>query len=423
VSFAKAAAGPSVTSASPAFSHRDTTLDVHVFGSGFTSGAVAEWSIGGAANAAKIRTNSTQVRSASELVANITVSADADLALWDVTVYLVGGKKGVGTEKFEVTSASIIGGGAGIGGYVMSTSEQVSVAGYGYLSGAWVYDAISSALVDLGSGQAWGIDPTGSTTLGRDGAWAPAVWTRGATGGWTKQLLAAPANRGNVTGAFVDGDGSLVAGGWVEVEIRRNNYLNRPAVWRRVGGVWGAAQLYAYPGQAASIYAIAANGAAAGRTTGTDGTVRGIVWDNASSYAILDGIAYGINDAGTIVVGEKNGPVFWYRTASGTWTTTATPLPTLGGCTGGRANDVNDDGVIVGGSCVSSKKRQGSVWRLDFSGTTPAVAGAPFPLGGLGLTGASEESTSAIAITSTAPYTVVGYVAGGNNITVRWPVP
>lgn len=423
VSFAKAAAGPSVTSTSPAFSHRDTTLDVHVFGSGFSSGAAAEWSLGGVPNVAKIRTNGTQVISSSELVANITVSADADLALWDVTVYLVGGKKGVGTEKFEVTTATIIGGGSGIGGYVMGTSEQVSVAGYGYLSGAWVFDAISNALVDLGTGQAWGVDPTGTAALGRDGSWAPAVWERGAAGGWTKQVLDAPANRGNVTGAFVAGDGSLVAGGWIEIEVRRNNTLNRPAIWRRVGGMWGAPEVYAYPGQAASIYDIAANGAAAGRTTASDGTVRGIVWDNASTYAILDGIAYGINDAGTIVVGEKNGPVFWYRTASGTWTTIATPLPTLGGCAGGRANDVNDAGLIVGGSCVSTNNRQGSVWHLDLSGPTPAISGAPFRLGGLGTTGSSGENTAAIAITSTAPYVVVGYVDSGNNITVRWPVP
>jgi hypothetical protein len=423
VSLAKAPSGPSVNAASPAFTHRDTTLDVHVFGSGFTSGAVAEWSLGGVPNALKIRTNNTRLVNASELIANITVSSDADLKLWDITVFLVGGKKGVGTEKFEVTTATIIGGGAGIGGYVMGTSEQVSVAGYGYLSGAWVFDAISTALVDLGAGQAWGIDPTGTVALGRDGGWLPVVWNRSPSGSWSKQAMTAGGVRGNVTDASVAGDGSLIAGGWIEVEIRRNNYLNRPAVWRRVSGAWGPAQVYAYPGQAASIYDIAADGGAAGRTTATDGMVQGIVWDNAGTYTVLDGIAYGINNAGTIVVGEKNGPVFWYRTASGAWTTTATPLPVLGaGCTGGRANDVNDAGVVVGGSCVSTNKRRGSVWRLDLSGSVP-IASAPSPLPGLGVAGTGEDNTAATAITSTAPYVVVGYVNSGNNITVRWPAP
>src|SRR5262245_17680953 len=39
--------GPSVQSTSPAYSHRDTTLDVHVLGSGFAAGAKAAWSLGG----------------------------------------------------------------------------------------------------------------------------------------------------------------------------------------------------------------------------------------------------------------------------------------------------------------------------------------------------------------------------------------
>ena len=62
-----------VNSASPSYARRDTTLNVRVLGSGFTSGAVAEWSVDGVPNAAKVKTNSTQFVSSSELVANITM--------------------------------------------------------------------------------------------------------------------------------------------------------------------------------------------------------------------------------------------------------------------------------------------------------------------------------------------------------------
>jgi hypothetical protein len=101
---AKASGNPTVSSASPNASSQGTTLDVHVFGTGFTSGAAATWQLGGVENPNKIKTNSTTVVSATELVANITIADTADVASWDVQVALAGGKKGIGTELFAVTA-------------------------------------------------------------------------------------------------------------------------------------------------------------------------------------------------------------------------------------------------------------------------------------------------------------------------------
>lgn len=429
-SLGKAPAGPSVTSASPSYAHRDTTLNVRIVGSGFSAGAVAEWALGGIPNAAKIRTNSTQFVSSTELVANITISADADLALWDIAVMLIGGKKGVGTELFEVTTAVIIGGGSGIGGNVGGTSEQVgtnepvSVAGYGDLSGAWVYDAISGAAVDLGPGQGWGIDPTGTIVFGRDGNFAVAVWNRASNGVWTKQLLPNPRAQGNASSVAVALDGSLLLGGWIDIPTKGNQINAAPAVWRRVGGVWQSPAIYAMPGVSAAIYAISPSGVAVGRAQVADGSRHAFAWDSPTTYAALDGLtAYGVNPAGTVAVGDNivGGPVYWYRTAAGSWTTAGTNLPTLGGsCSSGRANDINAAGIIVGYSCLSSSKTLATVWGLDLSGATPALVGAPLGLGGLG---PGATNTIAAAVTSSPPYVVVGYAASGTHVTLRWTLP
>ena len=234
MSLAKAPAGPSVNSASPSYARRDTTLNVRVLGSGFTSGAVAEWSVDGVPNAAKVKTNSTQFVSSSELVANITVSADADLAFWDIAVTLVGGKRGVGTEKFEVTTATILGAGT-IGGdmRVEATNDQLSVVGYAGAASAFVYDHFTATLVALGAGQAWGIDPDGTTALGRDGNFMPVIWVRDIGGAWTRQPLPGGGQQGIANRTAVATDGSLLASGWLTVEVSRHE--------RSIGRCCGAA--------------------------------------------------------------------------------------------------------------------------------------------------------------------------------------
>jgi uncharacterized membrane protein len=156
----------------------------------------------------------------------------------------------------------------------------------------------------------------------------------------------------------------------------------------------------------------------------SDGTARAVVWENANSYTVLpDGItAYAINPAGTIAVGERiGGAIYWYRTAGGAWNPTGIALPPVGtGCAGGRAIDVNDAGRIAGRSCLSSSKHRATVWQLDLTGSTPTLIGPPSQLGGLG---PGSDNTVAVAITSTPPYVVTGYIDSGTNVAVRWLVP
>jgi hypothetical protein len=96
--------GPTVRAADPDSGLRNTTIDVRVLGSGFDNGSKAIWAIDGdtAFATTKITTHSTRFVRSGELVANITIAADAPLALFDIVVVTAGGKKGIGIEKFAV---------------------------------------------------------------------------------------------------------------------------------------------------------------------------------------------------------------------------------------------------------------------------------------------------------------------------------
>jgi uncharacterized membrane protein len=119
-----AAAGgpqPTVKSTVPSASPRDTSISVLVQGSGFDQGSRAVWALNGdtSTTTTKIHVTTTTFVSSKELVADLTIRADAPLDLYDVQVLTSSGKKGIGIERFEVTvnatalpSLSAQGGGA-----------------------------------------------------------------------------------------------------------------------------------------------------------------------------------------------------------------------------------------------------------------------------------------------------------------------
>lgn len=99
-----AGGGPSVRSTDPDAGLRNTTIDVRVLGSGFDNGSKAVWALAGdtAFATTRVKVNSTRFVKSGELVASITIAADAPLALFDVVVITLAGKKGIGIEKFAV---------------------------------------------------------------------------------------------------------------------------------------------------------------------------------------------------------------------------------------------------------------------------------------------------------------------------------
>jgi hypothetical protein len=90
-----------VTAANPPQASQDTTLDVTVTGTGFTTGARAVWALNG--DTTLVHVKATKRLSDTQLVASLIVPVNAPTASYDIEVLLVGGKKGVGAELFTVT--------------------------------------------------------------------------------------------------------------------------------------------------------------------------------------------------------------------------------------------------------------------------------------------------------------------------------
>jgi hypothetical protein len=419
--------GVAVSSTKPAYGDRGTTIDVRVFGSGFATDAQATWLLHGVADPARVRTNRTMYLSSTELIANITISSDADLTFWDVAVRS-GGKNGVGTEIFEVSTAEFL----GTAGNVVTMNEAGQFLTYG-TEGIYLFDP-SGDTTRAGDGQAWGLDPLGNAVAGTSYGLAIAWMRQGTTTTFVSETL--PRSSGSAGGraaaAVRDGTGTLILGGWeiFPAPSKGAPGLNRPAVWRYDGG-WSAPTFYVTPSGTtlATIRAMNARLQAVGHIAGE---TTGAVWDDANTVTVLDGLADGINASGTLAVGKSassGSPLFWYRTASGSWNPTGIPLPSLGTIKGtcqAEAKSVNDAGYIVGRSCDATGKAQATVWRLDLSGPTPVLVSGPQRLPGLGVktTSSTNDPSGAVAISNTAPYVIGGFAtnpgsAGGYAI-VRW---
>jgi hypothetical protein len=422
--------GPSVSSANPAYGDEGTTVDVHVLGSGFATGAQATWLLNGIADPAHVRTNKTTFVSSTELVANITIAPDAQLAFWDVQVAL-GGKNGVGSECFEVTSAQILGPGTtGGSAAVHGMNDLVQVAGVSSTnnsSTAWYYDA-AGGMVSLGSGDGEAIDPLGQFVAGANSRSIPTAWVRQPNNSWTAQTLLQPAvSIGAIAyGAarLADGTALVVGANTLPTKIGANQNATQPVVWRRgTDGTWSSPQIYPTPPGFPQSDARDVNGL--GQVVGHLGYDQGIVWEDPTTYTVLDGTSGRINQAGTLIVGQNvnHVAVYWWRDPqSHQWHLPATPLPSLGGaaCPDGFGLDVNDSGVIVGWSCAGSTKNP-TVWLLDLSGPSPVLVGTPTRLPGLGFK-VKDDLNTARAVTNSPPFVVTGsaHINTTQRVAVQW---
>jgi hypothetical protein len=91
-----------VTEAIPSEAPQETTLTVEVFGSGFDDGSEVRF-LGPDGSATGMDVVTSPFMTPDEtLIAELTIAADADVALYDIEVTTSRGKKGIGSEKFSV---------------------------------------------------------------------------------------------------------------------------------------------------------------------------------------------------------------------------------------------------------------------------------------------------------------------------------
>jgi uncharacterized membrane protein len=390
---AKAAGGngPTVKSTNPDSATIDTTLNVRVLGSGFDEGSRADWAFKGVVSE-KIVTNSTTFVSANELVANITIAANANIGNHDVIVTTKSGKGGIGTELFEVTlkvtTLPTLGG---------TNSEAVAINDAGHVIGKsrdpagnpyavrWTKEAGVWTVRKIGleatpaSSQALAINEQG-TAVGRYPLYRnyAAVW--GIDGSMTT-LGIGWANGINNSDVIVGSAGSDVA-------------AERPAVWKPSGSVWTVSFLELLPGVPTGscgggdalgisdeniIVGFVTDGACVETPVQWRPTADGSGWLPAERLSPAGTLAKGIAQAivGSTIVGMGY------------------PCAVLDGCTrkafrwlggaGGelgsldaRANALNKEGYIVGSSMVkrrNSFSMTGFVW----SPTSPTLAELPSP--------------------------------------------
>lgn len=299
--------GPTVTATKPSKSLRGVTLDVRVFGTGFDEGSTAQWAIDGVPTD-QVVTNSVNVLSSTQLIANISISPDAEGGLYDVIVTAAGGgKPGIGTETFEI---------------------NVEITDLGNLGG-WQTGA--TAINESGQIAGYAMTPLGSSAF---------LWTNG-----VMKNLGTPAGFNHSRAEGLNNRGQVVGYSLIQ---RNGKWESRAWVWSREAGM----QLL--PGsEYSNAHAINDAGMIVGNARDTDGRMRVAVWINGEiNFLPRDAyVAYDINARGQ-VVGDASP---FHEIGWGSWPSAYVwsrevglqYVSTLWG-SAGSALGINDNGDVVG---------------------------------------------------------------------------
>jgi hypothetical protein len=409
---AKAGSSPTVTSTSPSGARQDTTLDVHVLGSGFDRGSKVEFVRDGVVDP-KLHVNATSFRNSGELVANVTVATDAETVPYDVGVTTSTGKKGIGTELFvvEVAFEPL----ASPGSNVSDVGETGLIVGWissscaaGFAPALWDQSAqLTSLPAPAGTcgGTARAVNGAG-VAVGTAYAWSSggsaARWLPGA-GSYAVDTLP-PLPNGSEPGPWdINESGAITS-------------ANDAAIWTAATG-W---QMLTKPSGATTCVLTSINdaGALIARCT-IGGQFQGVFWASSGADPLLLPVPSGGGDvtphringggviAGYVQVAGVSHPARWIP-AGASWI--AEILPDLG--KGGAAFGLNDAGQLAGSVNVPSGTgyARPAYWEAD---------------GTLHLLQSKDGVGEAVGISGPSPEPVIaGYVRTGKNsgsrIAVRW---
>lgn len=372
-SLAPASASPTVAATDPSSAPQDTTLDVRVLGSGFDKGSKAEFALNGVVGPT-VKTNRTTYRTTKELIANITIAADASPEKYDVIVTTSTGKKGIGTERFEVLAMEELAAptGTSIAYAVNGTGLMVGFVtgapcGNGRLPTVW-RDPSSRINLPLPPGGCDGIaadvNTNGvivGTVTGKGVRWLP-----DGAGGWTAALLG-PAPDGLIPQVTALNDAGSILGAATSVDNATRAYI-----WSETSG-WRALHtdptLACYPTSISLTEGIAGD---CSQPSGIGG--RAVAWPDTSSTPTFLPLPAGAStssaadiNAGGIIAGTVrygSGHTLVRRAVRWVPAAGAYTLEFLGDLGGGQANAlaINDAGQIVGRSNYNDTNEHAFLW-------------------------------------------------------------
>ena len=360
---ARAATGPTVTSVNPSYGHpADALVTVRVLGAGYDQGSAASWERDGVADA-KITVHETRFVSSGELSATISIAADATIDLYDVAVTTSTRKKGIGMERFEVTAAQSIG---TLGGNTLSRSinDLGQVVGYSMAGSSQraFFWRPGGPMDNLGSGQAYDVDQSGTVVVGISSP-GGVVW-RFDGAGWTSSALPNAAGA-RPAGIAQIGDTLRIVGSSKVSTARKAP--DQATTWSSLGGEW-TLQLLPNPAGYAGSGAedVSPTGHIVGSAPNGSLPRTAVLWTPDRTPVILPprpgdvtSFAFGINPSATLVAGVSGGrAVVWKQDGTGAWTPRL-----LEAC--GNAQAVNDAGMVVGQKCDGGAW----MWQLDENGT------------------------------------------------------
>ncbi|HEX5820051.1 MAG TPA: hypothetical protein VFY20_14280 [Gemmatimonadales bacterium] len=408
----------------------DTTLDIRVLGSGFTPGSQVAWALKGSTTTKVTTSGPVRFVSASELVAPVTVAADADLTVYDVTVTTSGGKKGIGVEMLlVVASMTALPEPPGI-----SESFATDVADNGVIVGYGSDGTRSTALRWTPNGDSWTVETLGdgSARAINDAGYVLMHRKDGATGRWHNWVRAPGGSETRFDAQDwiedISNAGTLI--GW----RRFSDTTGVAVVWRMSGSGWAEPITFLPPAGYESVWfnAIGDRDDIAGRAVPSSAPTKeqavlwlagGTTWGPMSLVDASDyGAALTINNRGAVAGAHwpcldsscASKPAFWAAVGA-PLQILATPVYSTSQTS--RVEDMNNAGQIAGSGWIQLSKRGGGSVKHALVWQTP---GDPAPLD----IGAGKGAVSSEATAINDARLVVGTTYGGNvHHAVVWRLP
>ena len=311
-----------------------------------------------------------------------------------------------------------------ITGYGVNDAGTIVGPSSGRTSSAYLWDNSTNSLELLGSGGlSWSISDDGHTVGGKNATDAPVVWTATSLAGpWTERVIPDAGFGGAVRAIASEALGAPVV---MTGNVWTNGTNKTPARWTPCTvepGCTNGWLLSTVPLTPPITEAWGQDINPGGMIVGMEGTgcCRAAFWDANGAQSILQPLvagaaaaAWGLNDAGTIIVGQSNDvAVAWVRASTGVNFATVAPirLEATKTCKGGGVSiafavnpDFGTSGTVVGQACGVPV-----AWKVDVGVSPASIMKVVLPSTGRSTSGEARS----INRSSSSFYRIVGAVNG-----------